>query len=81
MSRSSPAASSALLFGCAGDSIEILHGEIVEELTLIARLGRMGLVKNTISFMGEQVATLWAVITPQASSAVWQETKPDWPNP
>lgn len=63
-----------------GDKKEVIHGEEHEEIMLVERVGSVGLVKNTISFMGETVATLWTVITPQVSLPNWQETKPDWPN-
>ena len=75
-----PVHGSAIWFRSVGDSVDVLHGEMAEELRLVETRNGVGLVKNTLSFMGEEVDTLWAIIGSRLSLPEWKEQKPDWPN-
>lgn len=75
-----PVNGSAIWFRSVGESTEMLHGEMIEELKLVETRDGVGLVKNKLSFMGEEVKTLWALIGKCLSQPEWHGQRPDWPN-
>ena len=61
----------SITFSKVGDTKELLTESGAEIMTLVEKHDGKGLVKKAISFMGEHVATIWAVIGKQPASPVW----------